>query len=55
MYEINDKRESRPVAMYSHDGPVLDLAWSKVSYFPQQVSMKTLTSPGRAVPLLCGR
>jgi mRNA export factor len=31
LYNVNAQGQSEPKAMYSHQGPVLDLCWSKVS------------------------
>ena len=31
LYEVNSQGQSQPKAMYSHEAPVLDLCWSKVS------------------------
>lgn len=34
IYSVNNQGVSEPKAMYSHDKPVLDLAWNQVSSEP---------------------
>lgn len=39
LYEVNSQGQSQPKAMYSHEAPVLDLCWSKVSYIQADLEL----------------